>query len=38
MTIDNMILDEKPRVPLGGDYWEADPGVPCGVLPTCTHT
>ncbi len=28
MTIDNMILDEKPRVPLGGDYWKADPGVP----------
>jgi microsomal dipeptidase-like Zn-dependent dipeptidase len=20
--------NEKPRVPLGGDYWEADPGVP----------
>ena len=21
-------LDESPRVPLGGDYWKADPGVP----------
>ncbi len=27
-----------PRVPLGGDYWQVDPGPSCGASPICTLT
>jgi microsomal dipeptidase-like Zn-dependent dipeptidase len=28
MSASYKTLEESPRVPLGGDYWKADPGVP----------
>lgn len=28
MNESEQTMNETPRVPLGGDYWEADPGVP----------
>jgi microsomal dipeptidase-like Zn-dependent dipeptidase len=28
MNTDETYPEESPRVPLGGDYWKADPGVP----------